>query len=144
MLIRIFVMNIVTQCTIRLEINQESGMTHYLMVIAYVVLTLGTELPVVFIISEMYREECQTIHRECIIQRINIWVVSLYQLLVEEHKAQILIHLIFYTMSLNIKYVTTLDTKQQIVTWKKRKLNQTWNILLYETYGERKRILIVI
>jgi len=63
MQIRITIMSIITQYITFLEIHQELGMLISSMVIVSVVLTLGTELPIVFTISETFREGCQITNR---------------------------------------------------------------------------------
>ena len=60
---RITNMSIKSQCIIFLGINQDLGMLISSMVIVSVVLTLGTELSIVFTISETFREGCQITNR---------------------------------------------------------------------------------
>ena len=59
MKIKITIMSIITQYITFLEIHQDLGMLISSMVIVSVVLTLGTELPIVFTILETFREGCQ-------------------------------------------------------------------------------------
>ena len=63
MQIRITIMRIVTEYITFLEIHQELGMLISSMVIVSIVLTLGIELPIVFTISETFREGCQITNR---------------------------------------------------------------------------------
>ena len=96
-------MNIVTKCTILLEISKELGMINPLMVIVSAILTLGTELPTIFIISEAFRDQCQN-------QHIIIRVVLPYQHEEEGYNTEMPIHLTPYTMNQNATTVITLDT----------------------------------
>jgi len=83
---RITNMRTKSQCIIFLGINQDSGMLISSMVIVSAAITLGTKLPIVFIISKEFTDRCQK-------QRIIIRVVLPYQQVEEGYNTEMLIHL---------------------------------------------------